>query len=63
MVGFPLDHTMRMWPQILQMKVEKCFTRKLLAKAVETACLTITQNKQVTTEFNSSKLDEPAKAV
>ena len=45
------------------MKVEKCFTRKLLAKAAETVCLTITQNKQVTTEFNSSKLDEPAKAV
>ena len=46
-----------------QMKVEKCFTRKLLAKAAETAVLTIIQNKQVTTEFNSSKLDEPAKTV
>jgi len=62
-VGLPLDHTVRMWPQILQMKVEKCFTRKLLAKAAETAVLIIILNKQVTTEFNSSKSDEPAKTV
>ena len=51
-VGLPLDHTMRIWPEILQMKVEKCLSRKLLAKAAETAFLTIIQNKQVTTEFN-----------
>ena len=35
-VGLPLDHTVRMWPATPQMKVEKCFTRKLLAKAAET---------------------------
>ena len=62
-VGLPLDHTMRLWPKILQMKVENCSTRKLLTKAAEAAFIIIILNKQVITEFNSSKSDEPAKAV
>jgi hypothetical protein len=62
-VGFPLDHTVRLWPKILQMKVEMRSTLKLLTRAAETAVLIIILNKQVITEFNSSKSDEPAKTV
>ena len=40
-VGLPLDHTMRMWPQILQMKVEMCSTLKYLARAMKAAVLII----------------------